>query len=506
MNELVTSKLSSRRALERGLRHAPSGPENFSTLPPRALPWAIESRAFSAGSTRALACCVPRPRGTPEDAHIFHALEFSNASPRPARARAGTREARVLPSGSTGHWPVAPGNLRGATAARSLTPHACWKTPRAITLPFGGSPNGTGESPVLPALSRTYFSAPTGRHSTAQGKALGHTPEIFSRPERAELHRHAPSGLENFSTLPPRALPWAIESRAFSAGSTRALACCVPRPRGTPEDAHIFHALEFSNASPRPARARVGTREARVLPSGSTGHWPVAPGNLPGATAARSLAPHARWKTPRAIPLPFGGSPNGTGASPVPPTTPTALHPSAQGCRVREATLGETSQTVSTLKGLNHGRVRRAATLAGLGKSSGPLTQGSSCVATLGWMMEPRWGSPNVRRVTSTRHGTFIRHDLPKAALKRPHSKRCRVAANASCCAERLECGRVSAAFPLHGETRHFATTPSARPPLVFGVWNLFGVWSLGFGVSAGTVTSADTLPRPVVFTVIEKV
>ncbi len=199
------------------LRPAPSGLENFSTLPPRALPWAIESRAFSAESTRALACGVPRPRGTAEDAHIIHALEFSNASPRPARARVGTREARVLPSGSTGHWPVAPGNLRGATAARSLTPHARWKTPRAFPLPFGGSPNGTGESLVPPASSRTYFPAPMGRHSIAQGKALGHTSKIFSSPERAKPLRRAPTGLEYFSTLPPRALPWAIESRAFSA-------------------------------------------------------------------------------------------------------------------------------------------------------------------------------------------------------------------------------------------------------------------------------------------------
>ena len=117
-------------------------------------------------------------------------------------------------SGSTGHRPVAPGNLPGATAAHS--------------------------------------SAPTGRHSTAQGKALGYTSEIFSSPERAEPLRHVPSGLENFFMLPPRALPWAVESRAFSAGTS----------------------------------------------------------------------------------------------------TPTALHLSAQGCRVRLATLDETSKTVSTLKGL----------------------------------------------------------------------------------------------------------------------------------------------------------
>jgi hypothetical protein len=37
--------------------------------------------------------------------------------------------------------------------------------------------------------------------------------------------------------------------------------------------------------------------------------------------------------------------------------------------------------------------------------------------------------------------------DAWKAALKRPHSKRWRAASNALSLAERLECGRFSAAF-----------------------------------------------------------
>jgi hypothetical protein len=124
--------------------------------------------------------------------------------------------------------------------------------------------------------------------------------------------RVAPSGLENSLTLQPRALPWAIESRAFSAlrstalqpsvpqardceapatlgsfaahalrlteprsapvsGSARALACsgcaqALPRPRGTPEDATNFHMPGFPNASLRPARARVVTREGACAP------------------------------------------------------------------------------------------------------------------------------------------------------------------------------------------------------------------------------------------------
>ena len=164
--------------------------------------------------------------------------------------------------------------------------------------------------------------------------------------------------------------------------------------------------------------------------SGSTGHRPVAPGNLPGTTAVRSRTHHAASKIPCAfcagsatVPVApvgvpptgsgarqveravtfvrrakvFGGTPKTAGETPALPPTPTALPHSAQGCRVREATLGGTSKTVPTLKGLNHRHARRDATLSGLGKSSGPLTQGSSCVATLGWRMEPRWSSENTR-------------------------------------------------------------------------------------------------------------
>jgi hypothetical protein len=45
-----------------------------------------------------------------------------------------------------------------------------------------------------------------------------------------------------------------------------------------------------------------------------------------------------------------------------------------------------------------------------------------------------------------------------KAALKRPHSKRWRATLDASSLAERLECGRFSAAF----RARDFAQTPAS--------------------------------------------
>ncbi len=134
--------------------------------------------------------------------------------------------------------------------------------------------------------------------------------------------------------------------------------------------------------------------------SGSTGHRPVAPGNLPGATAARSRTRHAVSKIPCAFPVPFGGSPDGTGRLPVPPPTPTALHHSAQGCRVREATLGQPILFSSTLKGLNPIAPDRCNPFR-VETDFAFMTQGSSSLATLGWRMEPRWGSTGARGVSS---------------------------------------------------------------------------------------------------------
>ena len=68
-----------------------------------------------------------------------------------------------------------------------------------------------------------------------------------------------------------------------------------------------------------------------------------------------------------------------------------------------------------------------------------------------------------------------------KAALKRPHSpagRDWRVASDASCCAERLECGRFSAAV-----SREITKTPQIIPRLTFGTWSLEFIWDLGFGI-----------------------
>ncbi|MFO1487212.1 MAG: hypothetical protein U1F65_01925 [Verrucomicrobiota bacterium] len=77
---------------------------------------------------------------------------------------------------------------------------------------------------------------------------------------------------------------------------------------------------------------------------------------------------------------------------------PTGFRPKAQGCEAR-ATLGQRPQNISnrnavaalpvsfTTRGIGHNPV-------GVGKNLIPFTQGSSCVATLGWRPESLWDSP----------------------------------------------------------------------------------------------------------------
>ena len=70
-------------------------------------------------------------------------------------------------------------------------------------------------------MSARFGQAPKGRNSSAQGKALGGVIQICFSPERAKQFCSALSGLVLFPNLEPRALPWAIESRAFSAEHLR---------------------------------------------------------------------------------------------------------------------------------------------------------------------------------------------------------------------------------------------------------------------------------------------
>ena len=65
--------------------------------------------------------------------------------------------------------------------------------------------------------SMKVFPAPPGRDSTAQGNALGNVMRKVFRPEGAEPSCFALSGLGEIRGVSPRALPWAVESSAFSA-------------------------------------------------------------------------------------------------------------------------------------------------------------------------------------------------------------------------------------------------------------------------------------------------
>jgi hypothetical protein len=96
---------------------------------------------------------------------------------------------------------------------------------------------------------------------------------------------------------------------------------------------------------------------------------------------------------------------------------PTGLRPPAQGCEER-ATLGHRPQIISNrnavaalpfssgAQGICHNPV-------GVGENLIPFTQGSSCVATLGWMPESLWDSPMdaiIAAVVARADSSFIIH------------------------------------------------------------------------------------------------
>jgi len=98
--------------------------------------------------------------------------------------------------------------------------------------------------------------------ASAPSAAVGNAPAAAPSPRSTPL---------DFPTRPDSApalrLMLRTQPRSESlSGSARALACGVPRPRGTPENANIFYPSKFSNASRRPARARVETREGACAP------------------------------------------------------------------------------------------------------------------------------------------------------------------------------------------------------------------------------------------------
>jgi hypothetical protein len=95
-----------------------------------------------------------------------------------------------------------------------------------------------------------------------------------------------------------------------------------------------------------------------------------------------------------------------TGAS-RPSYTPKALRHSAQGWSAA-TTLGTRAVSAPTLKGLQHRSQWTDATLSGLKNILGLFTQGSSFVATLGCITEPRWGSRKTRAANRAQDNAHI--------------------------------------------------------------------------------------------------
>ena len=107
--------------------------------------------------------------------------------------------------------------------------------------------------------------------------------------------------------------------------------------------------------------------------------------------------------------------------------TPTALHHSAQGCESASYPGNASQNCFQPQRGCIVSLPPVLQPLQGCPRFS-TLPQGSSSLATLGWMMEPRWGSPNARRAParglqpasgSTGHRPVAPGNLPGATAAR---------------------------------------------------------------------------------------
>ena len=95
-----------------------------------------------------------------------------------------------------------------------------------------------------------------------------------------------------------------------------------------------------------------------------------------------------------------------------PSSIPKGLRPPAQGCRVREATLGGPAKIVINPNGVASRLAIKAATPLGL-FSVESFSQGSSFLATLGWRSESLWDSHLVTQMMWTMERSTSR--IPKA-------------------------------------------------------------------------------------------
>src|SRR5882672_2127791 len=75
------------------------------------------------------------------------------------------------------------------------------------------------------------------------------------------------------------------------------------------------------------------------------------------------------------------------------PRIPKGFGNKAQGCEAR-ATLGQPGRKPTTPTGLRHARGDRRLNPVGVGMILTAISQGSSCLATLGWRTQSLWDWP----------------------------------------------------------------------------------------------------------------
>jgi hypothetical protein len=196
------------------------------TAPALRLP---EPRSEFPGSARALACCVARPRGTPERPNIFHTPEFSNAS-------LNTGDALLVHSPLTGERVrVRGGSARGLSHFESAT-----------TFP-----------PIIPALSPSRGEGEKASRGTATllASSVLHFPDVMpavaSQPRSSPEQNECPSTASSRSDA-RRCSTWLSGKhrvprrlccvQGIHAGLRRVQDCSVPQHSKSLGSGHRFHA------------------------------------------------------------------------------------------------------------------------------------------------------------------------------------------------------------------------------------------------------------------------
>jgi len=425
-----------------------------------------EPRCEFPGSARALACRVARPRATPERPNIFHTPEFSNASRRPAGARVGTREARVLPTTPTALHPSAQGWRAATTLGKRAEDVSTLKGLRPSS-PTRCNPVGVENIFSTQTQGSDCIATLDWRTGSRWDSSFANIAIAFSRRTRRALER-GPMPRSTPNLAPALRLP---EPRSgVGQTSESAVSQISKSARAAAFDAH-------SNLQ-RPADLEIG--DTAGLETCATWRFEF-PGSVRVLRALavrkhlRALAQHLSARTFSARPnsrTPHA-DPRGRGSqharARVLPTTPTALHPSAQGWRAA-TTLDQRANEFTTPTGLRLFHPRNRHNPVGVENILASPSQGSSFLATLGWRTESRWDSERPARCSADFQSAVSRICNPQCRELAHAFQFRRALPNAIRRYSRLQICATASAHPSH---------------LEFGVWNLFGVWSLEFGVSA---------------------